>query len=661
MEDLERKLPGKLGAPGGFSNDWTIDPIKLACILRTADFAHLDDRRAPAFLRALRRPESNALNHWLFQERMYQPRLESDRLVYTAKRPFKKSEAAAWWVCYDTLRDLDHELILVDALLAETRRPRLAAKAVAYANDPKRLSFLISTEDWSPVDTQIKVGAVASLIRKLGGVELYGINYLVPLRELIQNSADAVRARRLLEDLPAEWGHIHVRAVTEGEHLWIEVSDTGVGMSSEVLTHALLDFGTTFWGSELMHTEFPGLESLPLEPTGKYGIGFFSIFMWGNQVEVYTRRYDRGFDDTKVLEFSEGLSGRPLLRPAAPHEQLRNGGTKVRVRLDRSISLETLLDNDRFRAPQSFSQICARLCATLDVTVRVQTGNEELNTVVNANDWLTMDGAALLQRIKRIVAPHYQPVIDDACDVIGPFLTVVTDTNQAVIGRACVVPSRYDLDPLPAPGFVTVGGFSSSEMTGIAGVLLGTPLSAARNSAVPLIDRGTLQEFASGGAQRIKHLLTQPIDAYRLALTVVRLGGDPGSLPVSLALIGWITLEEVHSYVQQFDTIVLIQDYTISSVTRYTDNFVLNPNVLTADAGGKIVLQGGLIEWPAKSTDRSYTILGRILNAIADVWDVPRGELLVSRNEEAEIGYLGQKPVLADAYIVDRKQVTTSE
>jgi hypothetical protein len=66
--------------------------------------------------------------------------------------------------------------------------------------EPERLRQLIPTKGWTPIDTRIKITSVTDLVRKLGGEELYGHDPIVPLRELIQNASDAVRARRPIED-----------------------------------------------------------------------------------------------------------------------------------------------------------------------------------------------------------------------------------------------------------------------------------------------------------------------------------------------------------------------------------------------------------------------------------------------------------------------------
>ena len=125
----------------------------------------------------------------------------------------------------------------------------------------------------------------------LGGKELYGKNYKVPLRELIQNASDAIRARRILDDDDSFDGKIRVKFGEDANGTYIEISDNGVGMSSLVMTQSLLDFGQSFWGTNLMHKEFPLLEAKGYSSTGKYGIGFFSVFMLGSKVQVISRKY----------------------------------------------------------------------------------------------------------------------------------------------------------------------------------------------------------------------------------------------------------------------------------------------------------------------------------------------------------------------------------
>lgn len=176
----------------------------------------------------------------------------------------------------------------------------------------------------------MRVTDVSSLVERLGGRALYGDDPTVPLRELLQNAIDAVRARRTHEKRSDSWGEVHVRLGDDALGSWLEVEDTGIGMSDDVLTGPLLDFGTSYWSSPMVREEFPGLVSGGFEPIGKFGIGFFSVFMWGDRVRVTTRRWTEG-STTRVLEFETGLMADPVLRDATPDVRRPDGGTSIRV------------------------------------------------------------------------------------------------------------------------------------------------------------------------------------------------------------------------------------------------------------------------------------------------------------------------------------------
>ena len=330
IDDLldPRKLPqNQSGGPGWLPREWTIDLVKIACLLRTADAAHADDRRAPGFVAALRQPVGVSDHHWRFQHLLRTPHREpeDDRIRYRSSLSFNIDEIDAWWSAYDWLGMVDRELQAVDLLLAATKRQRFAAKGVWNTHHPVRLAEDIQTDGWEPADVQLRISDIAGLVRMLGGQQLYGNRPEVPLRELIQNAADGIRARRKLQGHDHSFGRVVVRPGRDStsNQSWIEVQDNGIGMSKSVLTGTLLDFGAAFWGTSRMHREFPGLEAAGMEATGQFGIGFFSVFMWGDRVQVTTRRFDRGYDDTCVLEFLRGVGLRPWLRQGTLDEQRR--------------------------------------------------------------------------------------------------------------------------------------------------------------------------------------------------------------------------------------------------------------------------------------------------------------------------------------------------
>ena len=292
VHKLEQELSSELGALANRTHN-KIDKLKLACLLRVADALHLDSRRAPRFLRTLTKPTGVSELHWLFQERLARPHIELDAVVFTAGQPFGVEEADAWWLAFDTLNAVDRELRDVDVLLQGRGSEVLRARRVKGAGSPDILARSILTRGWRPVNARLQASDIPRIVENLGGEKLYGNEPTVPLRELLQNASDAIQARRKYQNRPSDWGLIQVSLQSEGEKTWLVVEDNGIGMSEQVLTGPLLDFGTSFWRSSLAMEEFPGLMASGLQAIGRFGIGFFSIFMLGSAVRVYSRRCDR--------------------------------------------------------------------------------------------------------------------------------------------------------------------------------------------------------------------------------------------------------------------------------------------------------------------------------------------------------------------------------
>jgi len=677
VEQLILQLPREMGAPGGFDNSWTVDPVKLACILRTADASHLDERRAPSFLGALRKPVGLSADHWLFQEKLYQPRLESDRLVYTSKSNFLPEEASAWWSCFDALQMVDKELRQVDSLLADTNRPRLTARGVSYTEDPMRMAKPIGTANWLPVDAKIKVGDVARLIGSLGGENLYGRNETVPLRELIQNASDAVRARRVLEGQPQDWGCVTVRSGKDASGRWIEVEDNGVGMSVEVLTGPFLDFGTSFWGTPLMHKELPGLESKGFSSAGQFGIGFFSVFMWGEQVQVVTRRPERAREETLVLEL-DGLTARPLLKKADSHECLIEGGTRVRIWIKNSKAFDQILSESNMRKPCTLEERCAWLCPTLDVNLYVE--QKEKSLVVGASDWITMKGSKLIRRLMGPIGKKRVSEIATLIKTIEPNLRLIRSTTGEIVGRACVFEKKQrkrnygEFNEYPIAGIVTIGGFRSCDLSGIFGVLVGKPHTAARNIGVPIAGPEDLQPWASEQARLNFAYSTDSEDQPGAAAIIRALGGSTQKLYIAENASGWKSAADISS--KHFDDeILILQDASLYLARRDFGEIVLHKNVFAVNPGIPGILQTGRhdvwIDWPPEGDlesnwdddwiFHSITLQGALMEAIATAWGIPLRQILKvsqqstdNKSIKKEIGSCNGKPVVLSVDVVRR-------
>jgi len=396
------RLPPRVNAGPGVPAQWFVHPIKLACLLRVADAAHIDHRRAPHFLRAILQPKGIADNHWNFQSKLGKPSKDKHFIVYTGG-PFRVEDVEGWWLCYDLLSGVDDELRAAQSVLDAGGLQPFALSAVKGAKSPQATAELVRSEGWRPVNTELHVSDVPALIALLGGDRLYGSNVAVVVRELIQNAADAVRAKQVAQGSNARLGNIHVRIRLDQDKKWgLEVEDEGIGMSPTVLTGALLDFGKSFWRSPSVRREFPGLVAKGLQSTGRYGIGFFSVFMLGDRVTVTSRRYDAGASETHTLDFLNGLKVRPVLRDADSSETVVQSGTCVRVQLktppDEKDGLLYRAHNNSDPLIKRLKDLVARQCPGIDVTVEVEEDPEKRECAVAANDWINEAPATLFSR-----------------------------------------------------------------------------------------------------------------------------------------------------------------------------------------------------------------------------------------------------------------------
>lgn len=351
IEEVPRHLGVNLGAFSEFPAEWTVDQVKIALLLRCVDAMHVDDRRAPSFLASIRYINATSLEHWRFQNKLAKPHVEDHKLVYTSKSPFGIDDTAAWNLCFDTLQMIDGELRNANDLHLRNGIQQFHAVGVAGATSAEALARYVEVIGWRPLPLNLQVSDVPHLARTLGGQDLYE-NPLTPLRELIQNSADAIEARTFADnDFNIDEGLISIRLTRVNEALVFEVEDNGVGMSERTLTSALLDFGFSFWRSSDARLEFPGIQAKADAFRGRYGIGFFSVFMWSDDVSVSTRRHNEGTDSSRVLEFKRGVESRPILRAAGDAEKSSRWTTRVTLQLPTNFISES--DDGSFKLHRS--------------------------------------------------------------------------------------------------------------------------------------------------------------------------------------------------------------------------------------------------------------------------------------------------------------------
>jgi hypothetical protein len=531
---------------------------------------------------------------------------------------------------------VDRELRSVDALLADRRYPRFAARRVAGVDAPERFCEFVRTDNWLPINAIVHVSDLPGIIKSLGGIELYGDRPLVALRELVQNGTDAVRARRLIEGRSDKFGRLTVEVdETRSGESWLVVSDTGVGMSQRVLTDFLLDFGRSFWRSTQMQEEFPGLASKGFRAIGRYGIGFFSVFMIADQVKVVTRRPDAAARETLVLEFGAGIAGRPILRAARADEQVLDAGTVVRIRLVRPpFEKKGIFFDERTKPTRSLVDICRSLCPSLDVDLFVKDANGEA-LAVGAGDWINVPGVELVSRLRPIEIEVGTEEMKAFQAKAGECLTIITEADGTIVGRAAITIGFASSDYMrhaDHEGVVTVGGLAACGLSGICGVLVGEVQRASRDAAKPIVSDRALRQWASEQVRVIPKLWDTPVEQAACAAYIRLCGGDTGELPIAINQGRWVSAAKIRD-MKLTDEVLLVDHLTMRSRMEVVGGeFELESNVfITAISGLPGLLQTrGSVRWPrnvntafaASSGTPALTLGGAVAEAICDAWGI---------------------------------------
>ncbi|OAX49891.1 HD domain-containing protein [Paenibacillus sp. AD87] len=124
----------------------------------------------------------------------------------------------------------------------------------------------------------------------LMGEQIYG-DKKNGLRELIQNSIDACKTRKEIEDKHREFGDEEyepvVKVILDQDKNQVIISDNGSGMNIEILKNYFLNVGSSYYTSDDYM-----LKGLNHKPIGNYGIGFLACFMLSDLVTVKTRHFE---------------------------------------------------------------------------------------------------------------------------------------------------------------------------------------------------------------------------------------------------------------------------------------------------------------------------------------------------------------------------------
>jgi hypothetical protein len=555
--------------------------------------------------------------------------------------------------------------------------PRLAAREVFGVRSPESFARSVPTDGWHPIDASLRISDIRSVVERFGGAKLYGDEPHLALRELLQNARDAVMASRALGALEEKEGAITVRLEQHDGEDWLHIIDTGIGMSSYVLVHVLLDFGRSLWSDVALRREWPGLAATEFEAVGRFGIGFFSVFMLGKHVKVTTRRqspHHEKQDAQWVLEFSDGIDSRPSLREPSIEEALKRHGTCVSVKLLNKARLlqirKTSLDIFRSfipivdETPLTLDQVVGALAPAMEIDIFTEEADDKKVKTVSAGDWRDMESSRLIERIAPGSVALYPQWASNDLSVATSNLSPMIGKSGEIQGRCAVVEHSDSFFGLQA-GVVTVGGLYGGAIAGMAGIMIGNQAELLNRSvAIPIVEEGALSAWANKQADllRAANQLTWKRSVRLLALgasfdelLVITHGAEDWTASQLAGKLGkmdeiWLLEERDFQYESDSDEVMK------SEFERSLD---LDPRIFVIKSGAAANEFVHSTTWPSPFFMGSPTQPSAVLEAILNrMW--PDGEL--TEAEAQVIGDVSGVPIRRDVKIIRKtKPITLTE
>lgn len=241
-----------------------------------------------------------------------------------------------------------------------------------YALDlDSRIKWNIQTAGFEPILMRFEIDRREVL--GLLGRELYGNDALAFVRELLQNSVDAIDARQALlgQDGQTLKGEIRVKMTSDDLGLHLIWSDNGIGMDLDIVKSYFSQVGRSWYRSRTARS----VNSI--KPISQFGLGILSCFSLSDSLIVRTRM------DPLIGRSPQGL----VMQIPSRNNHFRVSrdgtlptGTSVEMRVPREVANDVTAN-----AVISALERIARFVSH-DVVVEVEGGREPLRLGAGARE-----------------------------------------------------------------------------------------------------------------------------------------------------------------------------------------------------------------------------------------------------------------------------------
>ena len=298
----------------------------LMTLVRLGDYLDLDCSRAPSSIlaaKSLKSPISR--REWWAHKALvdFQSNIEDPECLHVVVESKEIPNISTYLTIEQKTEDIQKELDNCWAVIGEVygRFPPLNKLSLKIRRIKSNIRHNIVIDQLPFIPHNASLKSSKSELLKLLIAPLYGDDPEIGIRELLQNSIDAVRERKFLvqnnlqtlNDIKESYnGEVIIRIEKDSEgHPWIEVYDNGIGMTWETICDYYLTAGASFRKSDVWKKKFTSNSGdSEVLRSGRFGIGILAAFLLGDIVQVSTRYIDQpeekgiffqfGLDDTSI-------------------------------------------------------------------------------------------------------------------------------------------------------------------------------------------------------------------------------------------------------------------------------------------------------------------------------------------------------------------------
>ncbi len=347
LNDLDDFRKYKISQPFGDSDDETANLQYAAILMRTADLLDLTSNRTPSVAYRLINPtDPISQEEWARQMAVRRLRSQIGRNKEgdpDEAAPRDTIEVHADFKNEEGFFGLSSYLQYAAAQLQRSNEWALEANKTQGARHRFPWRYIdstgIETEGFIKEAFEFTLDQ-ARILDLLTGHTLYN-DIKIVLRELIQNSIDAVRLQQFINNNTPDANFVgKVEIHWDSGSRILSIKDNGTGMTQAIIERNLLKVGASRYQDEEFRTQYPDFSSI-----SRFGIGILSTFMIADSVEIVTCHPD----EERARQMSlRSVHGKYLIRlldkytdPVA--RDLSSHGTSIQLRVRHSVDMSDIL------------------------------------------------------------------------------------------------------------------------------------------------------------------------------------------------------------------------------------------------------------------------------------------------------------------------------